>query len=241
MHLTPLQTLASSAFVGEPTDYSLRTDDCVAIALVFCFLSIAWVVSQSHQFIADSIINLFDDNTRSSRFTKRATNELQSKPLLFAQAAISLGLVATCFVHSETGFTPKGVSQQMMLPIAAAFSAIYYLLRITLYAGVNSVFFPPQKVKLWTEFYLLTLLLEGTMLFAFSLTVIYSQLSMTDCKLPLVLLLGILEIPRIIKLKIIFFPGITGFFHIFLYFCTLNLAPQLLATQILLNFNTQTT
>lgn len=241
MHPTPLQTLASSAFVGEPTAYSLRTDDCVAIALVFCFLSIAWVVSQSRQFIADSIINLFDDNTRSSRFTKRATNELQSKPLLFAQTAISLGLVATCFLHSESGFMPTAVSQQMVLPAAAAIATVYYLLRIALYAGVNSVFFPPQKAKLWTDFYLLTLLFEGIILFTISLIVVYSQLSITDCKLPLVLLLGILEIPRIIKLKTIFFPGITGFVHIFLYFCTLNLAPLLLAVQILLNFNTQTT
>ena len=109
------------------------------------------------------------------------------------------------------------------------------------YTGVNSVFFPPQKVKLWTDFYLLTLLFEGIILFTISLIVVYSQLSITDCKLPLVLLLGILEIPRIIKLKTIFFPGITGFVHIFLYFCTLNLAPLLLAVQILLNFNTQTT
>ncbi len=233
-----MQTLAGTAFIGEPTNYSLHTDDCVAIAFVLSFLCIAWVVSHSHQFIVDSIVNIFEDNTRSSRFTKRASCQLQGKPLLIIQAATALGLVATYFIHSSTNAAEM---PWHLFPAATLIACIYYLLRVALYAGVNNVFFAPKKVNSWTDFYLLTTLFEGIALFVLSLGIVYLQVSTSVCKILLILLLVGLEIPRIIKIKSIFFSGLIGYIHIFLYFCTLNLAPPFLVWQILLKINTQFT
>lgn len=241
MHPTPLQSLVSQTFVGEPTAYSLRTDDCVAMALVLSFLCMAWVVAHSRQFITDNFVNILEDNTRCTRFTKRATHELQGRPLLIIQAALGFGLISAYFSGQTTATPPPTIAPHLVVPISALVATCYYMARIAIYAGINSVFFTPQKMKAWTNFYLLSLLIEGASLTALSLASIYMQLSTTSSKVILILLLGSLEILRFVKLKSIFFPGIIGYVHIFLYFCTLNLAPTLLVWQILTNFNTQFT
>ena len=239
MHPTPLQSLVSQPFLGEPTAYSLRTDDCVAMAFVLSFLCMAWVVAHSRQFIIDSFVNILEDNTRCTRFTKRATHELQGIPLLIIQAALGFGLISAYFANQTTTAPAPTIAPHLIVPISALVATCYYVTRVAIYAGINSVFFTPQKVKAWTDFYLLSLLIEGAALTALSLASIYTQLNTTSSKVILILLLIGLEIPRFVKLKSIFFPGFIGSIHIFLYFCTLNLAPMLLVWQILTNFNTQ--
>jgi hypothetical protein len=47
------------------------------------------------------------------------------------------------------------------------------------------------------------------------------------------LIISGIEVLRLIKLKVIFFRGALGYVHIFLYFCTLNLATSLVAWRLL--------
>ena len=223
--------------VGSASSYTLRNDDCVALIVVLGFLCLSWVLSHSWSHIANSFENYLQPAVRSNRFVQHNENELGRITSYLALSSLMMGLWQTAYLSHTQPQWYALQSSLLVLTATVGGALAYYSLHLLLYAMVNSVFFTSKQISEWTRTYILTVLVEGVMIFPVALCAIYGNLTFAWLQVAFFLIMGFTQILRLIKLKSIFFSGAVGYVHIFLYFCTLNVAPTFLAWQILLQIN----
>jgi hypothetical protein len=107
------------------------------------------------------------------------------------------------------------------------------VLKLLLYAIINRIFFSKEQREEWTITYLVTLLYGAIFLLPLVAAIVFLDLPLGGQKWWLLSILCGTEILRFIKLKVTFFRGALGYVHIFLYFCTLNLATTLVGWRLL--------
>jgi hypothetical protein len=113
------------------------------------------------------------------------------------------------------------------------FVLLFILFKLLLYFCVNCTFFRREQAVEWSKTYLVTLLLEGCLLLPLVIAGVFLDLSVAVREWCILLILLFVELVRLIKLKVTFFRGALGYVHIFLYFCTLNLATSLIFWRLL--------
>ena len=213
--------------------YLLRNDDLIVAAFLLSFLLIVWAVSRSWAYLDEWWTGFFNEEGKRKKFTKHLDVQLNGVvPIVVSVSALMGILVAGYIQHKEPAlmaeFTPEVV-------FAGSVGGVFLLilLKQLLYFLVNCTFFRKEQAGEWAKSYLVTLLLEGMLLFPLVVAAVFLDLPIELQEWAVLLLLVVVELVRLIKLKVIFFRGALGYVHIFLYFCTLNLATNIVAWQIL--------
>ena len=111
--------------------------------------------------------------------------------------------------------------------ICVAIVMAYFLLKFSLFAIVNSVFFDRRDNEQWLKSYLFLVALEGALLFPVIMLVAYFSLPMRIAGVCVAFILIFIKILSIYKCKTIFFKKTGVFLQIFLYFCALEVIPLL--------------
>jgi len=222
---------------SDPVAYRFRSDNFVTLLLLLSFFLMAWVVARSRHYLTEQFKDFFCERERNNLFSERTQRELSGQLFLIFQACFAIGLLFFDFTQVHQPAVFAGVSPYQILGVGVLSSILYYLVKVGLYASVNSVFFERQQVRRWTDVYMLCILSLGVALLPIALLVVYFSLSYNVMAILFLLALLVNKIVLLYKCFQIFFKGAAGLMHVFLYFCTLEIVPLLVLVRLMMRAN----
>ena len=213
--------------------YLLRHDDFIVTAFLLSFVLIVWAVSRSWAYLDEWCTGFFNEEGKRKIFTKHLDVQLNGVVPILVSESVLMGILVAGYIHHYEPELITTLTPEVVFAGSAGGVLALVLLKLLLYYLVNCTFFRREQAVEWSKAYLVTLLLEGILLFPLVIAAVFLDLPLEVQEWGVLSLLAIVELVRLMKLKVIFFRGALGYVHIFLYFCTLNLAPTLVGWQIL--------
>lgn len=216
----------SQGVSGDPVPYTVAGDSWVSSVLILCFILASLAISRSRQLIAQQVKRFFPTGS-SEKLTLNETSE-EFRYQLFFVVVTCLMLGIGYFLYSQgSGPATYVLPEYWVMGICVAIVMAYFLLKFSLFAIVNSVFFDRRDNEQWLKSYLFLVALEGALLFPVIMLVAYFSLPMRIAGVCVAFILIFIKILSIYKCKTIFFKKTGVFLQIFLYFCALEVIPLL--------------
>jgi hypothetical protein len=213
--------------------YLLRNDDLIVAAFLLSFVLIVWAVSRSWAYLEEWWTGFFNEEGKRKIFTKHLDVQLNGVVPIVVSVSALMGILVTGYIQQCAPEVMAAYTPEWTFAGSVCGVLLLIVLKLLLYTLVNYTFFRSEQAGEWAKSYLVTLLLEGCLLLPLVVATVFLDLPIPLQEWGVLLLLAIVELVRLIKLKVIFFRGALGYVHIFLYFCTLNLATTIVAWQIL--------
>lgn len=220
-----LTTAKPFGFAGDPVPYQFRNDSIVTIVVMLSFFLMAWVISRSRYYLHEQIKDFFHHRKRENLFTQRTQNELRGQVFLVFQTCFLLGILFFDYTQEFMQQVFNQISPYKTLGVSVGICCTYYLLKVATYAFINTIFFDRRQCTQWMESYMLCVLGMGLALLPVTLLVVYFDLNIQNTAICFVCILVIDKILLFYKCFRIFFGYKLGWVHLFLYFCTLEIAP----------------
>ena len=223
---TCMQVAEPSGMKGEPLPYKLESDEAVVGAIFVCFVLILLALQRGPKTILPYLKNAISVKRRPNIFDERTSSSSISTVVLSISTMLASGICLYRYYSSDLMFQQAN----HILILAAYFVAFSTLIigKSLLYNFVNWVFFNRDKASLWKENYWELIAASGVVLFP---TVLYVTFLDPGTQISDYLLLTILFIFKILlfyKLIRNFFSHLYGVSHLILYFCALEIIPDLL-------------
>ncbi len=239
LNLTP--HYSSHAFVsGMDADllpYSPRTDNCIALVLLCCFVLLALTLARSKKLLSDMMKGFAFHRERTSFFAASTSGEVRFLLLLLGQSCVLGGVVIFNYFIDVQPSLVSGISPHLLLAAYIGFSLAYLLIKWVLYSFLCWIFLDKTRSDLWMSSYFSLVYFTGFLLFPFALLLVYFDLSLTSLVvigLVLVIFTKLLVFYKWIKL---FFDNIFGLFLLIVYFCALEIMPCFMVYQGLIKLN----
>ena len=223
---TSVQVPATSGMQGEPLPYKLESDEAVVGSLTLCFVLILLALQRGSQSIIPYLKEALTIRHRNSFFEEKASISSISSVALCTSTILTSGICL--YKHYATSTFPQEFNHLLILSAYTMAFAILILGKSLLYNFVNWVFFSREKIHLWEQSYWGLIAAAGVVLFPSVLYIVFLD---TEIQISSYLLLTILAIFKILlfyKLIGNFFAHFYGVSHLILYFCALELIPDLL-------------
>lgn len=214
-----------NGIAGDPADYTFRNDDNVTGIMLASFFVMAWVVASSWKFLRTHFKEFFYTRERGNLFAERDGRQLRGRAFLVVQTCFLISLLSFTATRTLLPDVFSTASPYLLLGGVTVVSVLYYLLKLLLYGLVNHTFFSPIKCHLWTDTYLVSVLLTGCVLLPVVLLVVFFDLPFAYAVLVTVLLLSVIKTMLLYKSYCIFFKTSLGIVHVILYLCTLEIIP----------------
>lgn len=214
-----------NGIAGDPTDYTFRNDDNVTGIMLISFFVMAWVIASSWKFLRAHFNDFFYTRERENLFAERDGRHLRGRAFLVAQTCFLIALISFTATRALLPDVFATASPYLLLGGVTVLSLVYYLIKLLLYGIVNHTFFSPAKCQLWTDTYLVSVLLTGCILLPVVLLLVFFDLPFVYAILVTVLLLSVIKTMLLYKSYCIFFKTRLGFVHVILYLCTLEVIP----------------
>lgn len=224
--LHPEVTSPAMGVPGDPIPYTVAGDSWVSAVLILCFLLASMAISRSRRFIAQQVKRFFPSGQSEKTAVNETSEEFRHQLFFVAVTCLMVGI--GYFLHMQ-GNQPGSyvLPEYAVMGICVAVAMAYFLLKFSLYAMVNAVFFDRRDGEQWFKTYLFLVGLEGMLLFPVILLVAYFSLPVQEATYAVGAILLAIKILSIYKCKTIFFRKNGVFLQIFLYFCALEVIPLL--------------
>lgn len=218
----------TSGMPGEPLPYLLQTDWMITIVLFLCILGISLGLSKEKKYLLQQLKTSFTNRERSSMFDEATTSNIHYKILLMTLACVLLGFSIYLYFTYQSPDLFAQIPHGWLLGGYTLSIFAFVCVKSILYRFINWIFFQKVKNSLWiTSFFNLFIWLGILMLPVILVTVYFDISSQIS-----ILMMGILMIFAKFSLFWIcfsnFFEKIHGIFHLILYFCALEILPDLL-------------
>lgn len=213
---------------GEPLPYQLRSDWMVTGVLFLCFIMVSYVLSHGKEHLIEKFKNFFSTKERVNLFDTATASDMSHTLFLIFQTCLLLGFCTFdyFFDHYNSLFTY--VPHQVVLVTFITIYVVYFALKWLTYTIVNIILFNKTKSKLWNEAYFNVVIWAGLLLIIPVLLIVFFNLS---SKLTFVFVSVIVIISKFLllyKCFTNFFNRIRNSFHFILYFCALEIFPDLI-------------
>lgn len=218
---------------GNPIPSTLRTDDGIVAAIVVCFILTLGIMARSRYYLSRSFKSFVGYSLSAREKADRTNTDTFGVMALVLMAGFSVSLM----LIDRLGHNPT--AQQWHWPVSALLAAatgLYALLvvvKMALYGFVNSVFFSRSQRSDWTDSYLLTVAMQGLLLFPVALLVVFFDLNTESAVVAFACAFGLTKLLLFCRCYRTFFAADGGLVHLFLYFCTLEIVPALLVWRVL--------
>lgn len=210
---------------GIPILYSPRTDDCIALVLLACFVMSAYALARSRKFLAQLLQDFILHRERASIFTSSTAEDMRYLLLLILQTCVLSGLCIYTYSHSLHPDLTTHLPSYAWLSLYVGGVLLYLLLKWAVYSLLGWTFFDRTTTDLWLESYSTLLYYFGFVLFPYTLFLVYF-----DVELRFALFIGV--ILAFFAKMLMFYKWIKLFCHnlygcslLILYFCALEIAP----------------
>ncbi len=228
---------ARQGMAGDPLPHRFRNDDLITGALLLSFFLIAWILTSSRRYITASAKNFFYPRERDNMFAGEGDSELRGAPLFVVLVSFLLGIL---FIDYARDFLPEvcaQISPYKLLAVAVGVIAAFFVGKTALYKAVNSIFFERWKCEQWRQDYRMSILTMTVLLLPLVSLVVFFDLDYALMRPTFLAVLLAVETLLLYRCRRIFFDTPGGYVHLFLYFCTLEMAPLLILWRTLLITN----
>lgn len=226
-----------TGIAGDPVPYLFRNDSLVTSILLVSFLLMVWVVTRSRHFLKEQVKDFFHERQRDKLFDERARSELRGQIYLVFQTCFILGMLFFDFTQERQTEVFNQVSPYLILGVSVGIFVVYYMVKTGIYAFVNNIFFDRKQCERWNEAYMLSVLALGLALLPLALVVVYFDLGFEEMSVVFLAILGLDKVLLLYKCSRIFFKEPWTVVHLFLYFCTLEIAPLFILFRALVYAN----
>ena len=209
-----------------------HADNLVTCGILLCAFMLATVFSDRKHYFFRLLKNFFLPRENAIEGI-RTTNIVYQRIFMYIVGFVSTALLLTLYAWDK----PFGSMGHGMLWFTASVSiALFYLLRRGIFAITNRIFFDTTTTKAWEQSYACWTILSGVPLYLLAVAVLFLNIP-AQLVLPLLATcFALLEICLLYKAFHIFSAKRYGILQIFIYLCTLELMPLLVAGKALVSF-----
>lgn len=210
---------------GDPLPYSMASDDFFVSILLLCLILTTLVFTRSRHFVGRELKNILYARHDEGASTETST-EVRAQVLLLLQTSLMAGLCLFFYTDTSVGgiFT---VSPYGAVGIYTGLVAASFALRALLYEVADWVFFDRRRNLLWQKSALLISSLEGIGLVPVVMLHIFFGLSLETTLWAAAVVVCLFKILLSFRAYTTFFRQETACMQMFLYLCTLEIAPLL--------------
>ena len=227
---------ASSTLTGQiqaiPTLQPHYTNDLWVCGILVCLFIMSAVLSDRKHYLTHLLRGFFLPRENAIEGV-RTTCIAYLRLLLFFVSLASTGLLLTVYASSSPSWDFGYAKQWFTLSIGAG---LFYLLKTGIFLITNRIFFDSSTTKAWEQSYANWTILSSIPLYLVAALVVFFNLSSQSILLLFAICVGMLEMCLLYKAFCIFSPKKYGILQIFIYLCTLELMPLLVAAKALVLF-----
>lgn len=227
----------TDALLGEvveaiPAIQPHYTDDLVVCGFLACTFILAIVLSDRKHYFSRLLKEFFlpRENTIEGI---RTTNIVYMRIFMYVVSFSSAALLLTLYA---TDCTLGTMGRGMLWLTTVAVLTLFYLLRLLLFGATNRIFFDSATTKAWEQGYACWTILSCIPLYLLGTIAIFFNLAPQAIFWMLAVCVVALEICLLYKAFHIFSAKRYGILQIFIYLCTLELMPLLVAGKALVLF-----
>ena len=214
--------------IGEPLPYLLRSDGMVTSLMFICLAIVSLALSKEQKYLYHQLKSFMSSRERASMFDDSTIIDIRYIIVLLLNTCVLLGLT-TYFYLSETLpelFTI--VSHGYLLFGFIACSIILLFMKWLVYKSVNWIFFQKNRNLIWLNTYVNVMIWLGLLLFPVVLLIVYFDLSLQTSFYFIGIIIIFAKIALFCKCLNNFFGKVYGLVHLILYFCALEILPDLI-------------
>ena len=213
---------------GEPIPYKLYSDGNIILALAIGFLLIVVAIQNNNKSIWRMFKNCIITPGRNNLFDN-GSNQAYVLPtlLLCLTTTIMCGLLTYHYCSYALPDFFNAANHMAMIGVYTGMYLSFLILKWIIYAIIDWIFFDKERRKLWHKTFFNIISSIGIVLFATAVYIIFidSEFHFSSTIILIIILLSkILLFYNCIKY---FFRHFYGYLHLFLYFCTLEIIPDL--------------
>lgn len=214
---------------GEPMPYKLVSDGNVMTAIMLGFLLVVIALQNEKNGIKRILKNCLSvSSDRASLFdeTYNSTSNILTVLLCIVSSIMGGLLLYHYFSYSEPDFFFKA-NHPAMISIYVGILLVYLIVKWIVYTFVDWIFFDKEKNKLWIEGVFNIIAAIGLILFPTALYIIFLDSEFHFSGKIILTIIFISKILLFYKCFRYFFRNFHGVLHLILYFCTLEIIPDL--------------
>ena len=221
-------TLLTSGMKGEPMPYLLRSDWFITGILFLCIIVISYIASQGKKHLQQQLKSIFTTRERSNLFDDATGSDIRYTFALIINACIMLGICTYHYVINSTPQLLASESSSSLLGFFIFLSILYMIIKWSIYKSINWIFFEKARNLSWMVSYFNVIVWLGLILLPVILLTVYFDLTASNSFLFMALAIISAKILLFWKCFNNFFGKIHGILHLIMYFCTLEILPDLI-------------
>ncbi len=223
--------------IGEPLPYQLRSDWMVTSLMIICFILVSYVLMRSKKYFQSQFSFFFSNKDRYGLFDNNTSSDVRYAIILLSQTILFTGFCIYEYISEYNNYIFSIIPHIYLLPLCISLISLFFFIKILLYSSVNSIFFNSTKQKVWISSYTNVLIWSGFLLFPLVLLMVFFDLNIYISFVLFIFVIVLGKILLIYKCFTNFFNNIYGIFHLILYFCTLEVIPDLFLWKAILLAN----
>lgn len=209
--------------------YLLSNDDIIAISVILLFVLFTFVLYRSRIIFVYKFRTFFSSRQiYSSNEISTSNEEFVDIILLILIGCISISTI----IYSDIIYIGKAVAKYDIFLLIFLCLALLIIAKGAMYSFINWIFFDSDKGRTWLSAFFFSIAVVSTIAFPLSLLKIFLNNEIINTTF---LLIGIAILHKILllcKLYVNFRPKRYGCLIFFLYFCSVEIMPTLIAWHI---------
>ena len=199
----------------------------VTSVLFLCFILVSYVLAHGKKHLEQQFKNFILSKERASLFDDTTASDVRYTLVLILQTCILSGFCVYDYFSDHDLILFRMVPHYLLLSIYIGYVGFFFIAKWFFYSFVNWIFFDKVRNIVWLQSYFNIVIGAGFLLFPFVLLIVYFDLSPQIAPYFIGLIIIIAKILLFYKCFSNFFNKLYGAFHLILYFCTLEILPDL--------------
>lgn len=223
--------------IGEPLPYQLRSDWMVISLMFVCFIFVSYVLMRSSKYIQSQFSFFFSNKDRYGLFDNNTSSDIRYGIILLSQTILFSGFCIYDYLCEYENFLFSTLPHLYLLLFSITIVSLFFFVKLALYSYINWLFFNNTKQNVWINSYTIVIIWCGFLLFPIVLLIVFFDL---NTKISLILFIFVMFFGKILlfyKCFSNFFNNIYGIFQLILYFCALEVIPDLILWKSILLAN----
>ena len=213
---------------GIPLPYLPRYDWMITGIMFICLIVVFFVFSKSQKHLYQSVRGFIQNRKRNSMFDEITAADARHNFILIIHTIIMLSFTAYYYYSFMSPSIFNECSHTLLFGSFFLCFGIFIPFKWMMYSFVNWIFFQKVRNELWIKAFFNLFIWIGILLLPTLLVSIYFDI---PARISLYLIGSILLFAKIVlfwKCFCNFFEKIHGSFHLILYFCALEIQPDLI-------------
>ncbi|MGN0234531.1 MAG: DUF4271 domain-containing protein [Bacteroidaceae bacterium] len=214
-------------FACSKIPYRVSTDSPLTCGVLICFVMLMYILIRYGHEMRSQLHDFFLP-TRARQGRRQALSTAQgllSMPYVCLMLSIMGGIAISVIEQDRLGQMPYLIGRLSLQAIYVVSWWIYFLCKAYLYNFLNWIFFNKQVRHEWHNTQFLILTFEAVTLFPILLVMVYTYPPKEVFIGSILCVITLAKFLLLFKAIRLFYVKIYGALHLFVYFCTLEVAP----------------